>query len=274
MKRAFYFGTAFFAIVTALAACSGKNPSFFPATEDSSASVQGEARAPRREMAPFRVVLHAEGEFTERAKLADFLRAEYGDDSSGGMLIEAESLRFAEPLPEGSIVILVGADEQDSRDLARLRDASPALRVVSLFALAESLPLEALCDLVIDLDAGSGLLEQEEASALSCFTDAEIGFLLYVAALAFDREEDPSVGVSPINRVNEAIDRARAYAKNRSAGIGWQFAAYQDPETGLRAANHLVFSSKTLPAPLRPAASADSSDSTDSLELAGSEGDS
>lgn len=261
MKRAFYIGIACIVIATTLTACSGKNPSFFPASEDASASVQDKPRAPRREMAPFRVALHAEGEFAERAKLADFLRAEYGDDSSGGMLIEAESLRFAESLPERSIVILVGADEQDSRDLARLRDASPTLRVVSLFALAEPLPLESLCDLVIDLEAGSALMEQEESSALSRFSDSEIGFLLYVAALAFDREEDPSVGTSPINRVNEAIDRARTYTKNRSAGIGWQFAAYQDPETGLRAANHLVFSSKTLPAPLQAAESADSAES-------------
>ncbi len=197
-------------------------------------------------MADFRVVLLAGEEYAARPAVASFLLSEYGDAESGGMLLRRESLRAVESLPEGSIILLLGASDSVVRDLVRLRDSVERLRVVSLFCDGDVLPLEEACDIVVDLAVTGDLLADERTTAPSTLPDAELGFLLYTAALAFDVDgfdAKPPAEKRPSALLADALVRARSYAKNRTAGASWSFAPFSDPETGLRSANHMLFSS-------------------------------
>ncbi len=256
MKRIIFLLAFFSAFGLALVGCSGRNPSFFPASEDDAVSAEAQVRKPRRAMADFRVVLLAGEDFAARPAVASFLLSEYGDAGDGGMLVRLPTLRGLETLPEDSILLLLGAPDSVVRDLVRLRDSVPRLSVVSLFSAAEALPLEEACDLVIDLAAGGELLADETSVSPSALPDAELGFLLYTAALACDQAkggEPPSGETSSAERgpaarkaaglLPDALVRARSYSKNKSAGATWVFTPFVDPDTGLRSANHLVFSS-------------------------------
>ncbi len=248
MKRVVFFLAC--SLSLASFGCSGRNPSFFPSvdadTGSETAPAEAQVRKPRRAPADFRVVLLAGDDYADRPAVASFLLSEYGDAGNGGMLLRPETLRGVETLPEGSILLLLGAPDSAIRDLVRLRDSVGRLFVVSLFSEGDALPLESACDIVVDLAAGGELLADETSVSPSVFSDYELGFLLYTAALAFDVEgfdDKTPAERRPATLLADALVRARSHSRNRTAGASWAFAPFVDPETGLRSANHIVFSS-------------------------------
>ena len=223
-----------------LVGCSGKidTPSFFPERGNVSVSSQKSTqRPPRRKHEGYTVLLVTGPAYASGEGLPAHLLGEYGDGENGGMLVTADNLKATESLPEGSVILTLGAREGTARDLARLRDRVPGLRIVSIFPLDEPLQVESLSDLVIDRITPSGILADEQAAAQESLSVPDLSFLLLVAALSVDIPEVPPL---PEKRLTEALARARSNARLRNAGSTWTFAPWVDPETGLRSGNHCV----------------------------------
>ena len=129
------------------------------------------------------------------------------------------------------------------RELVRIRAARPEVKIVTLFAEDNALPLEAVSDIVIDRVLPEGVLDDENASASAGLTDEESGLLLLGSALS---AEEKDLTVPPLARLTTALDAARNLSKQKRLGSDWVFSAFIDPDTGLRSRNHL-----TVEIPLR-----------------------
>lgn len=223
-----------------LAGCSGKidTPSFFPDRGNAAvSSPKPAARPPRRKHEGYAVLLVSGSAYASSADLCAHLAGEYGDEKNGGMLAAVDSLKSTESLPDGSVIITLGAREGTVRDLSRLRDLVSGLRIVSIFPLDEPLQVESVSDLVIDRLAPAGILADERSAAAESLSVPDLSFLLLVAALSVDIPELPPL---PEKRLAEALARARSNARLRNAGSAWTFTSWVDPETGLRSGNHCV----------------------------------
>lgn len=206
--------------------------------------------APRfRRAAGGPVVLLALGEsWASRPEILADITAEYGLLEDGGML---NILRYPEDfLTEGrvrlsaltaeasdaavSMVIALGTPQGTSRELMRIRSSRSDIRLVSVFPEDEILPAEAASDLVLDQAISGDILADEGDLAL---TEADISFLLLVASLAGEKIL-PGSSVSKL--FPDVLESARKTTGRRMEALSWTFKPCIDPDTGLKAFNHLL----------------------------------
>lgn len=211
---------------------------------------------PWRTKSSTRILAVVGQDFAESDAIVAPLLAEYGSASDGGavvVMMYPESFkvdgivrisRMAEAAGEhnADILVSVGIPEGCVNALGKARDANASLRVLTLLPREETLSMEALSDLVIDPEISSGMLDEEKAPVVP---EADLGLLLFSAVLAAEKDSSVSGKIASNVLSAESLDAALASARKRSgmktACPDWTFASYVDPESGLKARNHLVF---------------------------------
>ena len=146
--------------------------------------------------------------------------------------------------PQVSIIITVGAPDRTINELNRIRAARPDIKIVTLFQSDESLPTEAVSDLLIDYPVDTGLLADENTAGseiLSKFTDSSLGALILGCALAVEKSTSND---SPLVRLNAGLNTARIFMKLKQTDIDYTLNPYIDPATTLHSRSHLVLSFK------------------------------
>ena len=252
---------AFFCFLTLFSGCTGKNILGDALGVSAPGSIDGtnepvKARAPHFKPADHQVLVMLGPDFAPRTAILDGMISEYGIAGSGGMTLQ---LFYPESFMTGnkaslsvlkdkamdplvSIIITVGAPERTVNELSRIRAARSDIKIVTLFQSDESLPTEAVSDLLIDYPVDTGLLADENtagAEILSKFTDASLGALILGCALA---EEKSTSKDSPLTRLNSGLETARTFMKLKQSDIGFTLKPYIDPDTTLRSRSHLVLS--------------------------------
>lgn len=214
------------------------------------------AHAPRHKPADHRVLVMIGPSFAGRPELLSPAVEEYGvldsaiPESPGMMTVmtwpdsfivekrpRLSKLTEAAEDPAVTIVATLGAPEGTVRELNRLREARPDVRIVSLLGEDAALSLEAVSDLVLDRASPKGILEDENATPGSLLSDEAAGVLLLGALLS---AEDRDQSAAPLVKLSVSLDAARSYARNRHFGSDWTVSAFVDPDTGLKSRNHLV----------------------------------
>jgi len=241
--------------------CTGKNvlTGALSASAPSGASETVKPRAPHHKPADHQVLVMLGPDFSARPAILDGIKSEYGIVGSGGMTVELfypESfmtgnkpslsvLKDKAMDPEVSIIITVGAPDRTIDQLNRIRAARSDIKIVTLFQSDESLPAEAVSDLLIDYPVDTGMLTNENTAGTeisSKFTDSSLGALILGCALA---EETPSSKDSPLLRLNAGIETARTFMKLRQSDIDITLNPYIDPDTTLHSHSHLVLAFKS-----------------------------
>lgn len=241
------------------------SPDAVPPATASAFAAEGPAkitvRKPRHGPADHRVVVMLGEEYASRPRLLEPLYAEYGIAGFGGMVVplswpgsflvekrpRLSVLSEIAREPDTTILVTVGAPEGTVRELEKIRNTRPGMKILTLFPLDEPLPVEAVSDLVLDFKASDQPLADENAPSGPLLDDSSMGVILLALALA---GEDLSSGVSPLDAVSGALDRAGSLARQKKEVSGWSFSSYVDPETGLRSRNHLVLSVPARSAPV------------------------
>jgi len=263
MKR---FLFAIFCFLSLFSGCTGKNvltdaltasaPSALTAPGGADESVK--ARAPHFKPADHQVLVMLGPDFATRPAILDGMKSEYGIVGFGGMTVQLfypESFMTGKKTslsvlkdkamdPLVSIIITVGAPEQTINELNRIRAARSDIKIVTLFQSDESLPTEAVSDLLIDYPVDTGMLADENTAGseiLSKFTDASLGALILGCALS---EEKSTSKDSPLVRLNSGLETARTFMKLKQTDIDFSLNPYIDPDTTLRSRSHLVLTFK------------------------------
>ena len=210
---------------------------------------------PWRTKSSMRILAVVGQDFTGSDAIVAPLLDEYGSASDGGTVVVMkypESFRvdgivrisrMAEAAGEHNADIRIGRHSRRMRQcLEQAKDSNSSLRVLSLLPREETLAMEALSDLVIDPEISSGMLDEEKAPVVP---EADLSLLLLSAVLAADKESSASGKIASKGLSAESLEAALASARKRSglktACLDWTFASYVDPDSGLKARNHLVF---------------------------------
>lgn len=257
-RSLFRFGAFVFLFVFSLASCGFFGSSKAVSGSDASGTVSEtpKARAPRHKPADHRILVMLGPDFSGKPAVISELADEYGlldsaiPESPGMMtvltwpdsfMVEKHArlnvLKTAADDPAVTIVVTIGAPEGTVRELVRIRAARPEVKIVTLFAEDNALPLEAVSDIVIDRVLPEGVLDDENSSASAGLTDEETGLLLLGSALS---AEEKDLTVPPLARLTTALDAARGLSKQKRLGSDWVFSPFIDPDTGLRSRNHLT----------------------------------
>ncbi len=203
-------------------------------------------------------------DFPEESGIADFVSWEYGLAEEKGRARflywphtfeeRDASLRLLsntaqEESPE--IVVAFAAPEGTLRELNRIRAEFPEIKIVSIFPSDEALPIEAVSDMVIDMDIsdveGAGIdggITAEEETALD-ITAREAAALILGAVFSMEMEEmEAGSSGAPVRALLETGMRfAEAVAMSADAdftGLCWEYAQAVDPDTGLRSRKHVL----------------------------------
>lgn len=284
--RGFIRSAAFLSlIVFAFASCGRMGASKAVSSADGAQS-QGEtpkARAPHHKPADHRILVMLGPSFAGRPALVEPIIEEYGvldpdiPESPGMMTImtwpdsfmvekhaRLSLLKNAADDPEITIVATLGAPEGTVRELTRIHAARPDVKIVTLFAEDDGLPLEAVSDLLVDRTLPEGVLAGENSSPDAGISDAAAGVLLLGAVLS---AEDRDATVPPLTKLTVGLDSARSLAKLKRIGSDWVTSPFVDPDTSLKSRNHL-----TIQIPPEPDAQPTNTQSTDSDGAASSDG--
>lgn len=202
----------------------------------------------RRKPENRRIVLALGASWSNRPVILKHLLSEYGDLSSGGIL---QILNYPEDfLVEGRVrlsvltavasdalvdtLITLGTPQGTARELLRLHASRPELHIITLFPEDDALEVEAASDFVLEQAAPSELLADETASAIS---DSDVSFLLLVAAFA---GEQNILELSPLTFIEKAIEKAHKLKYKKNGTQEWKMLPRIDPDTGLKARNHML----------------------------------
>lgn len=231
----------FLAFLGSLGSCSGKwilSPSASPSA--SAAQETPKKKAPRHALDGRRILLLAGKAYAGGDPASDPLYAplieEFGLLSEGGMLGIVTSPQELLEDPSVTAVIVLAGPERTVRTLLRLRNERPGILILSIFPVDETLAVEAVSDLVIDLPVSPELLADENAPQAAAIPDGELSFLLLAAALFSDT---PASDPPPV-RFDGALAAARKSRGNPAAASLWSIVPYKDGDTGLKSRNHLV----------------------------------
>lgn len=240
--------------LTLFIGCSARDPAPAAAFNADSVGTENAAKAPapRHRAADHQVLVMLGPTYASRPAILDGLISEYGLAGSGGMTFR---LYYPDSFKDGSktrlsilserasdpsvtIVVTVGAPEGTVRELAKIREARPDVRVVTLFPDDDILPSESVSTLLVNLPEAGELLADEGASAASgSIDDAALGMLILASVLA---EEKPVATEAPLARLTACLETARTLLRLRKDETRFALAPYVDPDTGLRSRNHLV----------------------------------
>ena len=146
-------------------------------------------------------------------------------------------LKNAADDPQITIVVTLGAPEGTVRELTRIHAARPDVKIVTLFAEDDGLPLEAVSDLLVDRTLPEGVLAGENSSPDAGISDASAAVLLLGSVLS---AEDRDATVPPLTKLTVGLDSARNLAKLRRVGSDWVISPFVDPDTSLKSRNHLT----------------------------------
>lgn len=258
VRTLFRFGAFVLLFVFTLASCGRfGSPKAVSGNDVSGAPTETpKARAPRHKPADHRILVMLGPDFTGKPAVVSEMADEYGlldsaiPESPGMMtvltwpdsfMVEKHArlsvLKTAADDPAVTIVVTIGAPEGTVRELTRIRAARPDIRIVTIFAEDDALPLEAVSDFVVDRVLPEGVLADENASASAGLSDDESGLLLLGSTLS---AEEKDLTVPPLARLTLGLDTARGLSKQRRLGSDWVLASFIDPDTGLRSRNHLT----------------------------------
>ena len=201
-----------------------------------------------RKIADHQVLVLLGPDYSGRPAILSPIIEEYGLAGSGGMILQLlypdsftidKKIRLSvlsetAKLPAATIIVTVGAPEGFVRELVKIRAAKPEICIISLFSADEVLPLEGVSSLVLDHAQAGELLAEENAVVMP---DPDLSVLV-LAAMLFGEEKDASI--APIDALAIALDSSRRILKLKTAGAGWKFASYLDPDTNLRSRNHVI----------------------------------
>lgn len=200
--------------------------------------------------------------YPEESGIADFVLSKYGQAGNGpGARVlywprsfnEANaSLRLlsgAASEQRPGIVVTIGAPEGTMRELRRIRDELPDVKIVSIFPSDDALGMEAVSDMVIDMDISevesSGIgadIAEEEATALD-ITAREAAALLLGAALSMEESalgNGGEPGSVPLEAAMRSATEIAMRLDTSFAPTRWQYAQATDPDTGLRSRRHVL----------------------------------
>ncbi|MBN1617418.1 MAG: hypothetical protein JW875_08905 [Spirochaetales bacterium] len=211
-------------------------PAFFPHTEGLSTPQKASIGSPRRHHQGYRVLLVAGPQYIALTGIDEELTKEFGAESGGGMYSRVERLRDLSYLPDRSIILTIGAPEGTVRDIVRLHDTFPTLRVATLMPQEDSLAVEEISDLVVNITQSDEPLAQEGSEQL--LEPGELSLLLLASALYL--EQEGATGLAE-TRMPQVLDIVRKRVKQKDAGKNWHFTAWRDPENSLKSKNHLIF---------------------------------
>lgn len=201
-----------------------------------------------RKTADHQVLVLLGPDYADRPEILAPIIEEYGLSGSGGMVlplrypdsftvdkkIRLSVLSDTAKLPSATIVVTVGAPEGIVRELVKIRAARPDMRIMSLFSADEVLPLEGVSSLVLDFAQAGELLAEENTAPIS---DQDLSVLVLAAMLS---AEETDAAISPLDSLVVSLDASRRILKLKTAGTGWKFASFVDPDTNLRSRNHVV----------------------------------
>jgi hypothetical protein len=234
------------AIAVILSGCAGKS-------DQPVAGVDGKPSAadvhkPRHRAADHQVVVMLGPDYASRPEILDGLISEFGLSGSGGMVVKflypedfkegkqvhLSKLTAAAKIPEATVLVTVGAPEGTIYELNRIRAARPDIKIVSLFANDDAIPVEAVSDIMVENATSGELLASENTD----FTPPDgIDVLLLASVLA---AEDKDSSVEPLAGLTTSMDTARNFLKRKGACNDWNFSDYVDPDTNLRSRTRLV----------------------------------
>lgn len=242
--------------------CSGKAPSSGSPADVAEANVEDTSRKfpPRHRDADHIVVVMLGEDYVGRPAILDALVTEYGLSGFGGMVLR---LDYPESFKEGSrtrlavlaerasdpsvtVVLALGAPEGTVRELNKIRANAPGTKILNLFPLDETLPCEAVSDLVADYPSPDELLADENATppaGSSLLDDGSLAQLMLASVLAWD---GTSPG-APVELLSASLETARDLMKLKKNAAVWKLAPWVDPDTGLKSRNHLVVSCEKGP---------------------------
>ena len=206
------------------------------------------------------VLVLAGENYPEESGIADFVLWEYGlartrpdvrflywprtfEEQDASLRLLSNTARAQEP----KIVAAIGAPEGTLRELRRIRSEFPDAKIIAIFTADDALEVEAVSDLVIDMDIsaveasgiGADIAEEEETAV--DITAREAALLLLGAVLSM--EESGDAGVSESARLESAMRFAVAAAAQADAAFSaprWQYVQSTDPDTGLRSRRHVL----------------------------------
>lgn len=181
---------------------------------------------------------------------------EYGSEADGGsvsVLRYPESFkvdgivrisRLAEVAAEKKVDMLVsvGIPEGSVNTLKKAADSNPSLKVLTILPDEDSLAMEALSDLVLTPYMSVDMLDEEKAAVLS---ESDIGILLLSAVMAMQNVSGSATltggSIVPVKSLESSVTAILKRSGVKTPEQAWTFTAYTDPDTGLKARNHLVF---------------------------------
>lgn len=150
------------------------------------------------------------------------------------------------------IIVAIGAPRGTLRELNRIRAEFPEVKIVSIFPIDEALSIEAVSDMVIDMDIfdaqASGLdgeIVAEDESALE-ISGREAAMLLLGAVFSMEKEKEAEAG-APLELsavlLKANMDIAEAVAMQADLDFSaplWEYSQAVDAETGLRSRKHVL----------------------------------
>ncbi len=206
--------------------------------------------------------------FPEESGIADFVAWEYGLTVEKGLARflywpgtfekRSASLRLLrnialEERPE--ILVTIAAPSGTLNELIRIRSQFPEIKIVSIFPLDEALPVEAVSDMVIDIDPHSAQSEEidtamiaEEATALNITADEASALLLgavFSMEMSEQETESPNlsrtvVAASALLEIGMGFAANTSVKRNEKSGLHWQYAQAVDADTGLKSRRHIL----------------------------------
>ena len=201
--------------------------------------------------------------YPEESGIADFILWEYGlarnaprarflywprtfDDEGASLRLFSNTAREVRP----KIVVAIGAPSGTLRELKRIRNEAPEVKIVTIFPSDDALETEAVSDMVIDMDishieaTGIGRdIAEEEETALD-ITEREAAVLLLAAALSMEESAENEAcnapGSAPLEAAMRFAVEAAMQADPSAPPPRWQYVQATDPDTGLRSRRHVL----------------------------------
>lgn len=217
---------------------------------------------PVHHVADHRIIVLLGPDFSAYPGILNGIITEYGLAGYGGMTIkllypdsfmENDKIRLSLLVdlaaePDTTMLITLGAPEGTARVLEKIRAADPNFRIVTLFPLEDELRMEAVSNLLVVHAVSDELLANETNYSVPA---ENLDVLMLAAALT---GENTDTTIAPLLQLQSDLITAGKYMKRKSFGTDWKFAAYTDPDTGLRSRICVVFNSTdTSPAKSIPA---------------------
>lgn len=243
------------AVSLSLVACANRESSVagtYAGGNDARAAAE-KSFPPRKRASDHKVIVMLGEDFAKRPAILDPVIAEYGLSGFGGMTVP---LKYPESFIVGTktrlaalaehaavdgvtVVVTVGAPEGTLAELNKVRSINPSMKIVTLFSSDDTLPVEAVSDIVC-MDARDDKLLSDESSTLAALSadDASLGLL--VLASVFAAEGIPSDGAhTPEATFESSVASAADLMKLKKNAPTWSVAPWVDPDTGLKSRKNL-----------------------------------